>query len=206
MKEIEKIVDKLELKQKRNKLYENNKKILKIKYQMSDLAINKLVAEYAYNLNIIDYLIKEDTTHSLDQIDKYLTENEMLELNDKVKLYKILKKSLSMLKMENSEYYLIILTKLRYELLNLKFPEIYVYQGQSDTGCLYKNIISQSICLNNGEFPQNIIIPYNEINSNRKCRHFFNNVSFKYLEELTNDYSFDLDSKKLGRVKILTKK
>ena len=209
MKEIKQIVDKLKITDKRNKLIENNNKILKLKTAMSKLALFKNVAHYAYNYRLIEYLEKEETEESLFEIIKLEEENAILLADENVYLYKILQDYIKILEKENSDYYQTIQTKLRYELMSLNHPNIYIYQGKLDPKYkdkAFMHIIDYTHYFTDGNYPDISIMPYDELDSNRQNRHFYNGVSFKYLEELTKDYSFDLDNKNIGRVKILTKK
>ena len=100
------------------------------------------------------------------------------------------------------KYYICINVILRNELLNYDIPDIYVYQGNIEGNELYRNILgpnSVKIGLDNED---QVIYPDRELKSNREYRKFYNRVSFRYIEDLTRDYSYDLEGKKLRKVKI----
>ena len=91
---------------------------------------------------------------------------------------------------------------LRRELSRIDTPNIFIAQSEYDFD---KHIIDgspliSSIMLNEKDIT--IVSPIYEMESNRDFRHFYNKTSFKYLEGVCEDYSLDLEGKKLGKIKI----
>ncbi len=202
MTNLKSLISELEIPEKRKKIYENKLLRLKIKHTMSDLTLNKMVALYARNLDTI--------AHSTDEMVIKNTRLEniiLLKKEPMVDAYESLRQDLITLDRLDSEYYQSIQIDLREALLGRNLPEIYVYQGmidRMDRLMMVKHIIIPGTVQSYHESENNniVVYPENELTSNRKLRHFYNNVSFRYLENLTEDYSFDLEGKNLGRVKI----
>ena len=68
---------------------------------------------------------------------------------------------------------------------------------------LFKNIISKKSL--NQEYNKReiyLISPIYNMDSFRDFRHFYNKTSFHYLESLCEDYSFDINNKNLGKIKV----
>ena len=168
-----------EIKEQRERIISNKKKILSLTVQISDLSINNNVAKYIYYSDYENY-----------------DECSLLEDDPKVQEYLVLKEELDSLKHETIDYYKNIQINLK-DSLEDEDIDIYVYNGKVN-----RNIINKEQLSNNAG---TIIYPVKELNSKRKLRHFYNKKSFKYLEELTKDNNYSLDNKNLGRVKILSK-
>lgn len=203
MKTIKNVLDELEIPKRKELLLKNKREIMNLKCELSELCMHKNVAQYAYNLQMIDYLNKINNTNPVYKINDFIDHNKLLEKDGYVLLYKEFLGLLKMLELENNNYPKLIQTTLREHLMSLNAPKIYIYQGKIEDGIdYYVDIISKSSYMSESSKPRTSIFPYEDIDSNRKFRHFYNNVSYKYLESLTDDYSFDLDNKRLGRVKI----
>ena len=190
MNSIKEVIEKTKIKEKQEELIKNKETALKLKVKMSDLKLNYNVALYAYALEKIEHR---------EELSKYFQIIEELEKDPNVIEYVNLTKQLAEVKEKIADYYYFIQINLREKLIDIDYPDIYVYHISYDEELL-KNIIDDELI----EYDENniIIYPPKEIDSNRKNRHFYNKVSFKYLEGLTKDNSFSLDGKRLGKVKI----
>lgn len=190
MNSIEEVIKKAKIKEKQEELIKNKETLLKLKVKMSDLKLNYNVALYAYALEKIEHR---------EEVSKYFQIIEELEEDPNVIEYISLMEQLAEIKEKIADYYYFIQINLREKLIDIDYPDIYVYHISYEEELL-KNIIDDELI----EYDENntIIYPLKEIESNRKNRHFYNKVSFKYLEGLTKDNSFSLEGKRLGKVKI----
>lgn len=182
------------IKSQREKIINNKNKILELKTKISDLKVNNTVALYAYSQDKILY--NED-------IDNYKQIIQPIEEDPKVQEYIILYNKLSILEQQIINYYKNIQIELRNE-VNNKEPQVFVYYEKDENN----NIITRNITssqLSRLELDQEVILPVKDINSKRKQRHFYNRVSFKYLEELSKDNNYSIENKNLGKVKKLIK-
>ena len=201
MNEIKDIIEYCEIEKKREKLNRNKVLIPHIKRLMSDLCININVSKYAYYKSNLQSENSSETEREyyLEELNKLSNDKNVLE-------YIEFEKYLNSLYEEIIDYYRTIQEELRYELLELDTPDIYVLQKPIDDNGYKKakHIINKDAIVGyKGSFKETLIMP-NKINSSkRKNRHFYNQVSFRYLEELSKDYTFDLDNKDIGKVKIL---
>ena len=206
MRKIKKIVDECGISEKRNKLLQNRDVIIHLKHEMSNLSLFKSVSRYAYNLGEIKYLSLDGTFESLMEIERIKGENEVLLENQNVLAYDNIRRQIERLELENSEYYQSINIDLRGRLFEEHLPSIFVYQGTIDNSFkVYRHIIVPGLSIHLKEDEDVIIHPYTEKSSDTYLRHFYNRISFKYLEQLSEDYNYNLDSKNLGRVRILKK-
>ena len=201
MNSIKKVVDNLELSNKKEKIIKNRRMILDLKYKMSGLCFNINVAHYAYNLCEIKYLEKDN---KIDKVFELLNENKKLETDYNVLLYKECFSMIELLEKEISYYHKMINVDLRERLLDIEYPKIYIYQGNIDNNYYFTDIIGKEL-YESDRIPNLAIFPVKDIDSNRKFRHFYNNISFRYLEGLTEDYSYEIESKNLGRIKLFKK-
>ena len=195
MNRIEEIVDLYNLKEKREQIANNRREITHLKKEMSDLKLNRDVAIYAAALEKVDYG---------EEIESYLAIAASLRNNPKVSEYVDLKGQVLLLERQIVDYYRSIQIGLRNRLTYTETPDIFVYYGLFDDEVIAKNIISNKLAFM--DYVDTVILPTKKMESNRKTRHFYNQVSFKYLEELSKDNSFSLENKDLGNVKILIKK
>ena len=211
MNKIERIVNELEIKQSKELLEESKKKIFANEREMAKLTFNIDVGRYAFDLDEFDYyssmISKTKKIEKANELFKKLTDINSRIINCKktsdIEKYDNLKSEIISLRRDCKIYYRLINNELREYLKSYDIPDIYVYQGKIDDKYDYcKNILSPDIvstCNNN----DNIVYPEYDIKSNRDLRHFYNKVSFKYLEELTKDYSYKLEGKNIGKVRIL---
>ena len=201
MNEIKDIIEYCEIEKKREKLNRNKVLIPHIKRLMSDLCININVSKYAYYKSNL-----QSENSSETEREYYLEELNKLSKDKNVLEYIEFEKYLNSLYEEIIDYYRTIQEELRYELLELDTPDIYVLQKSIDDNGYKeaKHIINKDAIVGyKGSFKETLIMP-NKINSSkRKNRHFYNQVSFRYLEELSKDCTFDLETKNIGKVKIL---
>ena len=106
---------------------------------------------------------------------------------------------------ESQEYYQTINTDFRDALSHIELPNIFLYQGVLDRNQklkLSRHIILSDACEVYTETPNIVAYPNYEIRSRRNARKFYNQTSFKYLEQLSQDYDFDIKTKKLGKLEI----
>lgn len=217
MKIIEEIVNYLDIPKKKERLINSRSRMLELKSKMSSLTIHKTVATYVYNMGTIEFfqknfanLSKEDKAYAEKEIAKLMTQQAYLEEDKLVQEYNSLLAEFIMEKRSADEYYQTIQIGLRNELLDQQLPEIYIYQGDLNPDRKYKlarHIIganSVEIFETPDQMPT-IIYPSTLVESKRKLDKLYNKTSFRYLEQLTTDYSYDLENKDLGNVRILTR-
>lgn len=201
MESIEAIVHDLKIPEKKRALDERRELISYIKFGMSELEThNKMVALYAYNLSVI----KHETDEKLVK-NARLANVMLIKREPDVEAYESLRKDLSQQDDKASIYYRSIQEDLREALIDLELPNIFIYSGLIDTNdlILCRNIVLpgyiQTIKKENEV--ETLIYPPVETESWRKLNHFYNRISFKYLEALSQDYSFSLEGKNLGKTK-----
>ena len=183
------------IREQKEKIIKDQPKILSLKTKISDLKIHRNVAIYAY---FMDKILIEEEIHSYLDIAKKLKDDE------NVQKYIKLKKQLDSLEQEKIDYYKEIQTKLKDQINRKKEATAFVYYGRDeDNHIITRDITSSQLSLL--DLDEQVILPFKELESKRKIRHFYNRVSFKYLEELTKDNDFSLNNKNLGRVKVKKK-
>ena len=208
--EIREIVERLKIKEYKEGYLNNQERLFKLERLMSTMTFDREVGLYAFYMDEINYLIKElvDSEPSIrekicEKINTIEIKANELEKKSKVQDYIMLRKQYFNILFNNKyydNYFKLINITLREELSKLKKNDIYIAQSKYDYD---KNIIdSSSLTFNKIEKGTILIEPVYDMNSNREFRHFYNKTSFKYLEGLTEDYSFDLEGKNLGKVKI----
>ena len=207
-KEIKSIVESLEIQKMKMELLDNKKRIFQIGREMSKLTFDREVGLYAFYTDEMDYLIKQisgATSEEREKIFKKLKEIDakasQLLSNPKVIEYGKLRDEYYNL-LFNNDYFVTVNIELREELSNkMELPPIYVEQSHFDYD---KHIIDKTPLIPHfiDENKSTFVEATYDLKSFRNYRHFYNKVSFKYLEELCRDYSFDLEGKKLGRVQI----
>lgn len=200
-KHIKELVNFHEISEKRDRVKQNRLLILRLHRDMSDLKLCRNVCLYAYDLDKLEYC---------DDLEKSILKEEMriLERDKDVIMYKTLLNHVNRLEEEIKEYYKTINIDLREGLMMLDYPDIFVNQGYVDstkTDKFARNVVIPGSLIVYDEYDDVLIDSYKELDSKKRKRHFYNQVSFRYLEELSKDYSFDLDGKRLGNVKILKK-
>ena len=203
MEEIKNIVKSLNIEEKKKELLISRKKLFNLKVQMSKLTFDRTVGLYGYYLDEMMYLIlkskNSSNTDIFNKIKKLETKAKELEIYDSVKEYGALRDEYFKT-LDDSDYYKTINIDLREKLSELEIPNIYIEQSKYDYD---KNIISKKAL--NEEYNKReiyLISPIYSIDSFRDFRHFYNKTSFHYLESLCEDYSFDINNKNLGKIKV----
>ncbi len=210
MERIKQIVDSLRIQERRELLEENRIKILGIKKEMSDLCFHKNVAQYAYDSErlkeLVGKVIIEHDESVKPEIARLRAEIDILAEDPYVIEYKALRFQLQEMELDNIDYFKTINIDLRERLIEEDLPSIYVYQGllTPTQKRLYRNIINPEK-LTTDETAKSLIVPKYAFTSRRKERHFYSHTSFHYLEQLSQDYEYGLEGKKLPRTRVLVK-
>ncbi len=205
---IEEIVSSLRIKEKKQQLLKNKERILHLKYQMSQLTFNRTVGIYAFTIDEMEYLIHEtkkcsdEKRHELYAKIKELEAKAISMQEDPlIKQYIELRDEYVKLLFDN-DYFVTVNIGLREELSKIGVPNIYVAQHEYNHD---KNIVDKSPLENETDKKDLVIIlPEHDMQSFRDYRHFYNKTSFRYLEELSRDCSFDIKGKNLGKIRILS--
>lgn len=203
--DIKRVVDFCNIDEKRNKLQESRQIIFNNERQMSHLTFNRTVGLYAYNLDkylsLLElYYIELDENKKekyKKELDELLLKLESLENNENVKKYIDLRLENESLRKCVDDYCKSINIRLRNRLMDLDVPEIYVKSGNAH----YTHIIMNDEIIRDEKSSEIVIYPYYELSSNRDYRHFYNRISFHYLEELSKDCEFSVREKSLGKIK-----
>ena len=196
------LVEACDIKQRRNKHSWNVNQAKLYKKEIKKLERSSAVKMYLFKINRLNHLLETGNKKDIFEIRMLRKEISTLENHYGVMKYKRFNDELLIFEEFIKKYYICINVILRNELLNYDIPDIFVYQGQVDGYDLYRNILvpnSVKIGLDNED---QVIYPDRELKSNREYRKFYNRVSFRYIEDLTRDYSYDLEGKKLRKVKI----
>ena len=193
--DIKQIVEELRVKEKKQEYIDNNERMFQLDRHMAKLTFDREVGLYA-----LTYDRYSDKTKSTEELEKLKLELESLERLESVAYYKAIRREYDRLNNKRDEYFKCVNIDLRRELSRLELPNIYTLQSEYDFD---KHIIDKSP-LTNEYSKRNIIIvsPIYNMKSIRDFRHFYNKTSFKYLECLSEDYSFELENKKIGKVLI----
>lgn len=208
--EIREIVERLKIREVKKAYLDNKDKLFKMERLMSTMIFDREVGLYAFYADEVNYFVKkliDSDSFCREKICKeiYASERKMKELekNSKIEDYAILRNQYYNVIFNNGyydNYFKLINITLREEISKLKKSDIYISQSKYDYD---KNIIDSTwLTFDKIEKGTTIIEPVYDMQSNRDFRHFYNKTSFKYLEQLTEDYSFDLENKNLGKVKI----
>ena len=197
------VVDLLKIHEKKEKLVKERERLFDIKRQMSKMTFNRNVGLYGFFMDEMDYLMSElNTTDDnrneiIGKIRDLRDKTAILLEDEEVKRYAKIRDEYYHLLFDN-DYFITVNCDLRRFLTVIGVPNIYVSQGEDTKNIVYKN-------LKNTDKHYYLISPVYDMESLRDFRHFYNKVSFRYLEELCDDYSYRLDGKKLGKVKIIKK-
>jgi len=202
METLRNVVNSLGIPEKRERFLESESLILRVKSTMSKLTFYKPVAMYARNLDILEH-----ETDDMVVKNTRLQNVILLKTEPNVETYESLRQDLIRLQGLSNEYYKSLQIDLRDSLLDYKLPDIYVYQGLlQDKGdmklCRHIIIPGTYQTYEDESEVGTVIYPFKEKESNRKLRHFYDKVSFKYLEGISTDLSYDLEGKRLGKVRI----
>ena len=216
-KKIKKIVELNQIHEYRERFIQTKKVLFKMERKMANLTLDYEVGTYVHALDEYEDLrIKKNTTNGV-QAEKITL--QMLALGKKIKKTneKNNPKIVEYLKLKEEYFALLDAVGDYAKSINIDFrksfyeyhvPDIYVFQGYVDnkrTIVNAKNIVLPDTNLLYRDTKATIIFPITDITSNRDLRHFYNKVSFKYLEDMTNDYEFNLENKNIGKVKIIKK-
>ena len=202
--EVKEISEKLRIKELKSELLNNRERIFKIRCMMSRLTFNRTVGLYASYLDEIDYLgtkrfeVDEATwLKTLEKIREYDKKARLLESDPEVQLYSNLRTEYIDLLL-NSEYYQTLNIDFRNELSKLDLPQVFISHRDFS-----KHAIDESLKLDERK-SFTMIEPLYNIASKRRLRHFYNKTSFRYLEGVSEEGSFVVDRKRLGKVRTIT--
>lgn len=222
MEEIRQIIENLEIPEKKEQLHESRRRMSTIKQQMSDLTIHQSVAQYVHDLDTIEYykrfrenLTKRELANTQRELAAIEDRRQYLDADPFVQEYQRLFGEFLSEKRSADVYYQTIQKDLRTELLDLNIPDIYIYQGFTSSKKDFK--LCRNIIIPNSvitfvdpseiatlifkvkDREEETLTPKENL-SYREAKKLYNKVSYRYLEGLTNDYSFDLEGKNLGNV------
>lgn len=206
---VKDIVDYLRIPEKKEKAGLNRETIRKCNYALSNMAAaDRNVALYASYLEEWYRLLAERNPDNYARTQELRSQMQQLEKNKAVREYDFVLSYRHELERQISDYYQTIQKDFRDELISQKLPEIYVSQGIvtfNPQMKMAKHIIipGTTIAAYEDNFETTIFPVSKPITSAREARHFYNKVSFRYLEQLAEDYSYDLEGKDLGKVKVL---
>ena len=184
--------------------------VYKLERKLARLSFNHKVGKYVNMRDRYDDLIMKMETAKGKRKDYYRNEIQALGIelkklrdgNQDIEDYLDIERDYVSLKETLGEYHRVINEDFRNEFNSYEAPNIFIYQGTIANLEVAHNIILPEIKEVYEETRDIIIYPPYELTSNREYRHFYNKVSFKYLEALTSDYSFDLENKKIGKVRV----
>lgn len=173
----------------RNKIFDNNCK-------MSRLTFDRSVGLYALNYDRYLNSLYNDYEDEIDQIDFDIMRT--LERLDGVKEYIKLRGENQHLKHLIEDYFRKVNIDFRQNYFEgLKLPNIYVKSSEGFT-----HIIDSNDNIEGRRDSETLIYPLYDISSKRDLRHFYNKLSFHYLESLVDDLDYSLENKKLGKILI----
>lgn len=204
---IKKYADMCKVYTYKKELEKNRELLFKIEREMARMELDFEVGKYAHTYAEYEecascWYDHDSVLKTLDLRDKL----RLLEDNEKVDKYRLLRLKYRRLLSILGRYYKSINIDFRESFDNEEIPNIYVFQGNVKRYHEYsvaRNIIAPEFSIIFKEKSANTVIyPQFELKSNREYRHFYNRTSFKYLEAMTNDYSFACEGKDLGKVKI----
>ena len=205
-KEIQHVVEKLEIDRLREDYYSNQRRLFELRCQMNKMTFKKEVGKYAWYLDWIHYLVldskkSDNPKEIMDRIKDYDAKALALEVIPEVQEYKRVRDEYLKLLL-NHDYYKVLNSDFREELEEVGVPPIFVKQHDEDFDL---NIVNGSTDMFNIYFSEvKLIQPVYDMQSYRDYRHFYNRVSFKYLEQVSRDFDYSLEGKKLGKVRIKT--
>ena len=198
MDTIKDIVKDLGIQRKREKYAEYKDELLEIRSHLNRLATDEHVAQYIKIYNSLktitdseELLMKDMKLKTLERLHQSVADYVNL-----IRYYTFIDGF--------TNYQRTIQVELRERLATLDLPDIYIYQGLVKPGqkALYRHIIVPSKEIETEDTVGTIILPIKERESNRQTHQFYARTSYRYLEALTRDYSFDLEGKALGPVLI----
>ena len=119
------------------------------------------------------------------------------EKQEEVLLYKRTRDLYNQIKKENHKYQQIIQKEFRERLCTIETIPYYVSQGNEKEA---KHIIHKEL-----EKKEANVYPQKELKSKRKYRHFYNKLSFQYLESIMDTNDLEIKEKQKRKVKIMNK-
>ena len=184
------------LKEQKEQIIKNESKVLQLKIKMSDLTIHNNVAQFAH---AIDEMLEEH------KVSEYLKLATKFKDDENVQEYIELRRNLNKLENEIIENKKKIQKDLKKAIKKRQISTPNIYYGRDEkNNVITKNITTNQLSLLKES--KEVILPTTELKSKKNIRHFYNRISFKYLEQLVNNNDYSLEKKDLGRVKKLIKK
>jgi hypothetical protein len=209
MVDIKTVVETSEIKEKRSIVKVNREYIAYLKSKMIELERFKKVKQYKKYILRLKELSSNYSKKHMKEIRHIRNELKRLEEDERVLLYKSCYNEVCFLENRIKNYYLTMNVNLRRELISMDLPNIFVYQGLLDHDSdmkLYRHILIPNTVKIGMDEDDTIIYPVEELKSNREYRKFYNRVSYRYIEGLSEDCSFSLEGKKLTKVRVVDSK
>ena len=198
--QIKKIVSECRIDEEREQFKIIKDKLFLLERKMANLTLDYGVGTYVHMLE--EYSSLEPTDKRRKELKRKL---KVLGYNPSIIKYLEFKKYYDWYSYSLSNYAKGINVEFRNLVGQYKVPDVFVFQGYVDEYkriASAKNIVIPKVDMLYCDEKTIMIYPSYDITSNRELRHFYNRVSYKYLEAMTNDYCFDNDSKNIGKVKI----
>ena len=197
--DIKHVVDYLEIPRLKKEALEKKRRLFLLNREMAKLTFNRNVGQYAFYVDAIDALIleskscsKEESEIIMDKISELQNKALKLTIYPQVNEYVSLRDKYYKLLLIN-DYFTAVNDCLREELPKyVELPPIYVEQSHFDVD---KHIIDKTPLIRDDEENSIFVDPLYYMESRRDYRHIYNKVSFHYLEQICEDYSFDLKGK-----------
>lgn len=184
------------LQEEKRKLQIYRDEIFQNESRMSKLTFDRNVGLYVFSFDKYLDLISSENSNEEEE-EKLLDVMSSLEHLEGVQEYLRLSEINDLLKTRIDNYFRDVNIGLRNRLINLDLPEIFVY-GKDRITHIIDNKRIKSMLAN----VDTIIYPLYDIKSLRDLRHFYNKLSFHYLNEMVDDCDYDISSKKLGKIRI----
>ena len=201
MEEIKQIVERLELEKLKEEYLDTLEYLFYLERQMADLTVQYEVGWYAHRLEEMEDISKKLEKASPEKrellcqkLKLLMIQNQKLEKNPEVDLYKRTKGIYEEVKRKNHRYHQTLQKDFREELRNLKTIPYYVYQGE--------NRASKHILFPEKERRVADFYPVQDFTSKRRLRHFYNQLSYKYLESVSHTYDFNIKNNPVGKIKM----
>lgn len=212
-KQIKEFVQECKIETKKKRLIETKKMLYKLEREMANMSLNYEVGTYIHMLDEFDDLILKRWNTPAKDIGKINTliiplgkKIGRMKNNPDIIKYLELKEEYLSLQDTLGEYHKSINEDFRNKFKSYNIPNIFIFQGYIDDSkkiSISKNIILPEVKEIFKYSPDTIIYPVYELKSNREYRKFYNRISYKYLEEVTNDFCLELNNKNIGKVKIM---
>lgn len=194
--ELKELIVSSGLQEEKRKLQIYRDEIFQNESRMSKLTFDRNVGLYVFSFDKYLDLISSEKSNEEEE-EKLLDVMSSLEHLEGVQEYLRLRKINDLLKARIDNYFRDVNIGLRSRLINLDLPEIFVY-GKDRITHIIDNKRIKSMLAN----VDTIIYPLYDIKSLRDLRHFYNKLSFHYLNEMVDDCDYDISSKKLGKIRI----